>query len=593
MITRRHTRAIVWTVIILFMWYLLTFSGKKRHSIINIKDNNNGKVDISEAHFDTKSIKYVPAENIIQNYKSMQIEAPDKIKWDKLAYVFYVTDEDQLLPILINIKQLRKFKTRANIELICSFNIENISKEKNPRLSNMVKLLKERYFVKINLVKPIRSKFLKDSTNWSDSFTKLYAFSLTHLDRIIYLDGDSIIYKHMDQLFTLPPSLLALPVNYIKQKDLYKQSKNWFDNNKLDEIPPTPFEYSLSVQDFYKKIIENELEFNNEYFFKFYNNLPSMELSLSIINNIDLSSYFMVIMPNEKVFEWILTIIDKKGEEEYDMEIINKIWDPYTLLNNNYFINDKKEPIENEWLNERILPSLMIIPHYPYGLLSREFRHKLDEHSSYLTSPVDYSYLNSKNNKLINERIKNSKESEEFLNIGDVVEIYPNIGYWDWSWRFNYDGSNKNLFDFLKFSNENNNNNDDYNNEIEVGMGVDRFGWESKKIMNDASYIHWSDWPLGKPWQMFEINDNDNENENDENSSDWIFEKISEQSLNECINDINEIFDNLKSGNMIQLDKERKFSIKTCKDSIDSWKLIYTDYKNIMISMEKEISMVK
>ncbi len=52
------------------------------------------------------------------------------------------------------------------------------------------------------------------SATWSDSYTKLLAFNQTQYDRVLALDSDSTLLQHMDELFLLPPSPVALPRAY-------------------------------------------------------------------------------------------------------------------------------------------------------------------------------------------------------------------------------------------------------------------------------------------------------------------------------------------------------------------------------------------
>ena len=52
------------------------------------------------------------------------------------------------------------------------------------------------------------------STTWSDSFTKLLAFNHTEYDRVLGLDSDGTLLEHMDDLFLLPSTPIALPRRY-------------------------------------------------------------------------------------------------------------------------------------------------------------------------------------------------------------------------------------------------------------------------------------------------------------------------------------------------------------------------------------------
>lgn len=69
-----------------------------------------------------------------------------------------------------------------------------------------------------------------------------------------------------------------------------------------------------------------------------------------------LASQLILVHPNAKEFERVLDAIDNAGENEYDMEIMNKLYEH----------------------------SALIIPHRSYGMLTAEFRG--DNHAEYLGS---------------------------------------------------------------------------------------------------------------------------------------------------------------------------------------------------------------
>lgn len=608
---------------ILIFIYVLTLRARPKKSLVHMPNyedsidksniNNGNKLSLfgdegsKVAEFDTKTIKYVPQESILQIYKSIIIENPNIINWNRLAYVFYATSPDNLYPVLVNIRQLVNFDSKAKFHLIYSFDLnENLNNQsENIKFHKIIKLLKNKYNVEMVKYNKIQSKFDKDSTNWSDSFTKLWAFSLTQYDRVIYLDADSIINNKMDQLFFLPPSLLSVPINYINHPK-FKKPSIIKSNKKLNgiELPPTPLEYSVTIKDLFKNFIENEMNFDDKFYNKFYNSLPSMENTIALFPKLELCSYVMVIMPDEKVFNWILKIIDEKKPEEYDMEIINNIWKISDINNNNYIKrsikNENLANHKNPWLKSILVPSLTILPHEPYALLSGEFKSSLFEHAAYLTNPNDFGYL-TKSQPLLSIQ-RSIKNGNNYKNIEEAVESYPEIPYWDWAWRFDYEGNVIKIKELesdieidkvyneekqINKRNDYNNINDEDEEEVDFGMGIAKFGWDSKKIVEDSVYIHWSDWPLGKPWE-FEQN---NENNNDDSL--WLFEKIADENLTKCKSEINDFISTLKFAKDSKegqlLEKERKFAIRTCDESIESWKKIYRDYWNNMLEVMEEI----
>ncbi|GIZ43928.1 hypothetical protein CKM354_000713700 [Cercospora kikuchii] len=168
-------------------------------------------------------------------------------------------------------------------------------------------------------LQPVTLQTLAGEPTWADSLTKLLAFNQTQYKRVLSLDSDSTVLKPMDELFLLPPTTLAAPRAY------------WLPNQK-DPV---------------------------------------------------LSSQLLLIQPSAVEFNRILNAFDTRLEADYDMEIINHLYNS----------------------------SAMVLPHRPYNLLSGEF--KLD-HAAYL---------------------------------GSSSEI-----------------------------------------------------WDPDLIINEAKYVHFSDWPLPKPW---------------------------------------------------------------------------------------------
>lgn len=612
---------------LLIIYYFFTKNSTSKKSLINISTNPKIK---NQSNFDTKSIKFIQNETILQNYKSMIIEKNDNINWNNFAYVFYATNSNKLLSIFINIKQLRKFKTLANIEILCSFDFN--SKNENILIKNLIKLLEERYLAILTFVKPINSKFTSDSSNWSNSFTKFHAFNLIKYDRVIYLDSDSIIRKRMDQLFLLPPCLLATTINYInhpflKFPNIIKSQKDLIN----DDLPPTPFERSLSIQDLYKNLIESETNFDSNYFNNLYSELPTMESAFDLFSEMNLGSYLMVITPDTRVFNWLIEMVQNKSVNEYDMEIINQVWNIKDIINNNIYEiessrdrdtennSDDENEKDNSWLKNPFIPSLMIIPHEPYGLLSGEFRHSLFDHYGYLTEPQDFGYLTKSLPVLSFQKI--IKNDIYFKTVDDLLETFPEIPYWDWKWKFDFEGKiiDYNLLDDNELNDKDNSNlkfnekrnilpgeiiDDKFDKDINIitsGMGIDKLGWDPKNIYDNSIYIHWSDWPLGKPWEFGGINDIINiDNINDETDLFWLFNKIAQESLENCINESNDLLDKLTLKSNIKLDnrnsrlitQEKKYYEKICKQSIDTWKNIYKDYWKLLNKANEEINSV-
>jgi len=79
---------------------------------------------------------------------------------------------------------------------------------------------------------------------WAESFTKLLAFNQTQYKRLLVLDSDMTLLKHMDELFFIPSHTVVLPRAY--------WLKNPFLSSHIMLIEPSTSEF-LRVQKAIKK----------------------------------------------------------------------------------------------------------------------------------------------------------------------------------------------------------------------------------------------------------------------------------------------------------------------------------------------------
>ncbi|KAF2217703.1 glycosyltransferase family 8 protein [Cercospora zeae-maydis SCOH1-5] len=180
---------------------------------------------------------------------------------------------------------------------------------------------------------------------WADSLTKLLAFNQTQYKRVLHLDSDGTILQHMDELFLLLPTPLAAPRAY------------WLSQQRD----------------------------------------PS------------LSSQLLLIQPSTLEFNRILSAFQTRRPSDYDMEIINHLYNS----------------------------SALVLPHRPYNLLTGEF--KPSEHNSAITSASASIAAES--------TIPSRLDHTAYL--GSSSEI-----------------------------------------------------WDPDLVINEAKYVHFSDWPVPKPWSL-------------------------------------------------------------------------------------------
>lgn len=118
------------------------------------------------------------------------------------------------------------------------------------------------------------------------------------------------------------------------------------------------------------------------------------------------------------------------------------------------------------------------------------------------------------------------KELEKKLNLeysdeDDAQILYPEIPYWSWEWSFEYA----------------------------------HYGWNPKHIKDSAYLIHWSDYPIPKPWNI------------DENELEGWLDRFGTQALVKC-------YENLGD--------DKSQGKKQCDESINIWKDSYKEYQKLV-----------
>lgn len=86
------------------------------------------------------------------------------------------------------------------------------------------------------------------ASRFEDTWTKLRAFSLTHLDVAIFLDADITIYKNMDEAFSIPlPSSTWIAANHACVCNLDHDS--WAPSNwKRENCAYTPLSHPTALE---------------------------------------------------------------------------------------------------------------------------------------------------------------------------------------------------------------------------------------------------------------------------------------------------------------------------------------------------------
>ncbi|ODV87716.1 glycosyltransferase family 8 protein [[Candida] arabinofermentans NRRL YB-2248] len=390
--------------------------------------------DVKTIHYETLKQLYYQIELKKDAVRASPNAVPSYRNWHKLAYVQYATDIDYLCSAMINFEFLRS-QTDADLVLLYSSSMnKKTSGDESKLLAKAEKLG--------IILKPVSNlEFESESNTWESSFTKFYAFDLVEYDRVIYFDSDVTIRQSLDELFFLPPAMIALPVAYDHFR-LFDKLKGTL----LEDDIPTGEERDQWINDLNYEYINNQAEEYDSLKIttRLYNALPSMKQSINILNNIKLQyrlgSYIMVIEPNKQIYQSLIKLAKSKKYNEYDMDIINKFINlPHIIKkSHNYF------SVDGEYK-----PLVMIIPHNPYGLLSGEMREPDPKsHNCYLADPQDLPLI---------------------------------------SYNFNYDKKDKDAI-IPYWSHE-------------QTPDTKGYGWSTEIVAkSQAKLIHFSDYPLPKPW---------------------------------------------------------------------------------------------
>ncbi|CCE64566.1 hypothetical protein TPHA_0I00600 [Tetrapisispora phaffii CBS 4417] len=409
------------------------------------------------------AIKQIPAETIDHLYDTRLARAKsskDKIDWKKLAYVNYVTEPSYLCNTLIMFQSLITHGTQAKLLLLISPELLDPNSESSIEY-NTVALIE--HIKKLNtdeenpqiIIKSVDTILKQnDSTLWKNSLTKLAVFNQTEYDRIIYMDNDAYLTDSLDELFFIPDYIkFAAPLTYwfLSEKDLKKAA----DEVENDDGEPTNLYFYLKQID--ARIDKGQM---------IYNHLPSLPHTL-FLDSKDIADDIIHGTPSRSpLLDYVKTrrtsklkfasnlMVIKPSEDDFNRiiteflpELINKK-DSYDMDLINDYLYNLKYIISEQFmifrkLKSHFTPEVMVLPFSRYGLLTGSIKNR--NHYPMIANDI-LGYTK------IEEKTKSDKI--DGLNIATKP-------------------------DDIKIS--------DY--------------------ISKNKYIHFSDYPLGKPWQYEKFDD--------------------------------------------------------------------------------------
>jgi hypothetical protein len=142
-----------------------------------------------------------------------------KVDWSRYAYSQYTTDTQSLCNALMVFASLHKLGSKADKVLLYP---EEWIHRRDTKTAWLMQTAKKKYGVKLEPVQLLGADgkiatpgtLAKPDSNWNLSITKLRVFDLIQYDRVLHLDSDITLLKHMDELFSLPSTPIAMPRAY-------------------------------------------------------------------------------------------------------------------------------------------------------------------------------------------------------------------------------------------------------------------------------------------------------------------------------------------------------------------------------------------
>lgn len=140
--------------------------------------------------------------------------------WSRYAYVQYCTDVHSMCNAYMVFEALNRLGSKAERVLLYpeQWNAEN--DDENDRNSQLLIRAKANFGVKLKPTQLLgldgvaSPGTLQTPSTWETSITKLRIFELEQYDRILYFDNDVLLQQHLDELFLLPSTPVAMPRRY-------------------------------------------------------------------------------------------------------------------------------------------------------------------------------------------------------------------------------------------------------------------------------------------------------------------------------------------------------------------------------------------
>lgn len=134
------------------------------------------------------------------------------IDWTRFAYSQYATSSAYLCNAVMVFEALHRLGSRADRILLYPQEWDTEIASTSDRDSQLLVKARDWYNVKLVPVEIPKA----DDDAWNGSFTKFVAWGQTQYDRVLHLDSDVTVLKHLDELFLAPKAPVAMMRAYWK-----------------------------------------------------------------------------------------------------------------------------------------------------------------------------------------------------------------------------------------------------------------------------------------------------------------------------------------------------------------------------------------
>jgi hypothetical protein len=175
-------------------------------------------------------------------------EKPVKLDWSRFAYSQYTTDTHSLCNALMVFESLQKLGSKADRVLLYPREWARRRDDVNARLMQVAEQNLHVKLLPIGLIgadsKPESPGTFDKPSGWGLSVTKIRVFELVQYDRVLHLDSDITLLQHMDELFSLPKTPIAMPRAYWSDGE----SSTWQLTSLVMLVEPNPNEVPAMME---------------------------------------------------------------------------------------------------------------------------------------------------------------------------------------------------------------------------------------------------------------------------------------------------------------------------------------------------------